>query len=216
LKQAFVRDLDDVLRVLMGHRRPAAAHCLREHREPHARAHASRAHDLAVRTALGATRAPSRASCSSKAWRSARGRRAGLGAGRRGRFQRCSALRLAIYCGAADLDRPTVLAFTLSISLGSGAFFGVIPALKYAAPQVAAALAGAARSVGAARERQRATDGLVVAQVANRARAARGLRPYDSDVRVAAGRPTPGSRTRSTCSPSTSGFRRRLRRASTA
>jgi len=167
LKQAFVRDLDDVLRVLMGTvGLLLLIACANIANLMLVRTQA-RAHDLAVRTALGATRAAIARILLLESLA------LGLVGGALGLVLAAAALPALLGLAARDLPAvlpisidPTVLAFTLSISLGSGAFFGVIPALKYAAPQVAAALAGAARSVGAARERQRATDGLVVAQVA--------------------------------------------------
>jgi putative ABC transport system permease protein len=39
---------------------------------------------------------------------------------------------------------PLVLAFTLAVALGSGLLFGLIPVFKYARPQVATGLRGAA------------------------------------------------------------------------
>jgi predicted permease len=57
-----------------------------------------------------------------------------------------------------------VLAFALAVSLGSGLVFGCVPALKYGAVSVAAKLAG--RAYSASRERHRARNSFVVAQVA--------------------------------------------------
>jgi predicted permease len=61
---------------------------------------------------------------------------------------------------------PAVLAFTLAISLGSGLLFGLIPAVKYASPHVAAMLSGTGRPHTASREHHRARNALVVMQVA--------------------------------------------------
>jgi predicted permease len=61
---------------------------------------------------------------------------------------------------------PVVLAFTFAISLGAGLLFGLIPASKYAGTRVAAVLSSGGRSQSASRERHRARNLLVVAQVA--------------------------------------------------
>lgn len=61
---------------------------------------------------------------------------------------------------------PIVLAFTLAISLAAGLLFGAIPVLKYARPQLAAALRDSSRGSSEGRERHRARNTLVVAQVA--------------------------------------------------
>jgi putative ABC transport system permease protein len=61
---------------------------------------------------------------------------------------------------------PLVLGFTLVISLGAGIAFGVIPAWRYARPQLSNALRGGGRAQSASRERRRARSVLVVVQVA--------------------------------------------------
>ena len=83
-----------------------------------------------------------------------------------------ASLRMLIAHGPATLPRlseigidPLVLAFTLVVSLLAGFFFGLIPAIKYAGPQVAAALRGGGRNMSQGRERHRARNTLVVAQV---------------------------------------------------
>jgi predicted permease len=58
-----------------------------------------------------------------------------------------------------------VLAFALAVSILSGIFFGLIPALKYAGRQLSGLLAGS-RGASDGRERQRTRNTLVVAQVA--------------------------------------------------
>ena len=64
-----------------------------------------------------------------------------------------------------EIDGP-VLLFTLAVSLVAGALFGAIPVLKYAGPHVASALRGGGRTLSQSRERHRARNVLVVAQVA--------------------------------------------------
>ena len=56
--------------------------------------------------------------------------------------------------------------FTFSLSVASGLLFGAIPVFKYARGQLGTTLRGAARTASASRERHRARNSLVVAQVA--------------------------------------------------
>ena len=83
------------------------------------------------------------------------------------------ALRVLAAYGPANLPRiheisidPSVLAFTLGISLGGGLLFGLIPVFKYARPHLSSALRGGGRSLSASKERHRARSLLVVVQVA--------------------------------------------------
>jgi predicted permease len=82
-------------------------------------------------------------------------------------------LRLLVAIGPANLPRLSeisldarALAFTLVLSLLSGLLFGLIPALKYAGPRISATLRSAGRTSSLSRERHRASNALVVAQVA--------------------------------------------------
>jgi len=59
-----------------------------------------------------------------------------------------------------------VLLFTLGISLCSGLFFGIFPALRFGRIDFVKALKDGARGSGAGRQRHRARNGLVVAQMA--------------------------------------------------
>ncbi len=61
---------------------------------------------------------------------------------------------------------PTVLAFAPAISLVAGLMFGLIPVLKYAGVHAAKRLSGFGRMASASRERHRARNALVIAQVA--------------------------------------------------
>ncbi|HUH13844.1 MAG TPA: ABC transporter permease [Longimicrobiales bacterium] len=61
---------------------------------------------------------------------------------------------------------PTVLAFTLAISVLAGLLFGAIPLLRYGRPDLVSALKEGSRGSTGGRERHRARNGLVVAQVA--------------------------------------------------
>ncbi|MGB9454802.1 MAG: ABC transporter permease [Bryobacteraceae bacterium] len=82
-------------------------------------------------------------------------------------------LRLLVAIGPANLPRldeisidPRTLAFTLALSLLAGLVLGLIPALKYASPRASIALGAAGRAGNTSRERHRARNLLVVAQVA--------------------------------------------------
>jgi predicted permease len=82
-------------------------------------------------------------------------------------------IQLLVYLQPAQLPRlneitldPIVLLFTLGVSLIAGLLFGAIPILKYARPQMASALKDSSRGSSEGRERHRARNTLVVAQVA--------------------------------------------------
>ena len=128
----------------------------------------ARQQELAVRLALGAE-------ARQVAWRAD----VGIAAA-----SRCSAaslgvalayagIQLLLYLQPAQLPRldeitldPIVLLFTLAISLVAGLLFGAIPIVKYARPHLAAALKDSSRGSSEGRERHRARNTLVVAQVA--------------------------------------------------
>ena len=81
-------------------------------------------------------------------------------------------IQLLVYLQPVQLPRlneialdPIVLLFTLGISIGAGLLFGAIPVVKYARPQMASALKDSSRGSSEGRERHRARNGLVVAQV---------------------------------------------------
>jgi len=82
-------------------------------------------------------------------------------------------LRLLLYLGPANLPRLSEisldarsLGFTLLLSVLSGFFLGAIPALRYTGARVRALHTGATRTASSSRDRQRARNVLVVAQVA--------------------------------------------------
>jgi predicted permease len=82
-------------------------------------------------------------------------------------------LRLLVTTGPATLPRlneigldGATITFALAISAVAGVFFGLMPVLKYAKPDGAAALRGGGRTASHSRERHRARNVLVVAQVA--------------------------------------------------
>jgi predicted permease len=82
-------------------------------------------------------------------------------------------VRLLVAIGPASLPRlnevsvdlPT-LGFAFALSVLSGLFLGLAPALRYAGPRISAALQSAGRTASVSRERHRARNVLAVAQVA--------------------------------------------------
>jgi predicted permease len=82
-------------------------------------------------------------------------------------------LQLLSAIGPANLPRlgeigldARALGFTLALALFSSLICGLIPALKYAGPQIALTLRSAGRNASVSRERHRARNVLVVVQVA--------------------------------------------------
>ena len=67
--------------------------------------------------------------------------------------------------GEIGID-PLVLLFTLAISLMAGLLFGLLPVMKFVTPHLASALKEGGRLSSAGRERHRARNGLVVAEIA--------------------------------------------------
>jgi putative ABC transport system permease protein len=61
---------------------------------------------------------------------------------------------------------PIVLLFALAISLGAGMLFGLLPVVKYAKPRLASALKEGGRLSSDGRQRHRARNALVVAEIA--------------------------------------------------
>ncbi|HVV46889.1 MAG TPA: ABC transporter permease, partial [Bryobacteraceae bacterium] len=125
-----------------------------------------RQHELAVRTALGATLG--RIVCSLLL----ESVLLGLCGGALGLALAWAAVRVFSASSLMNLPRmhdisidPAVMAFAFIVSLAAGLLFGLIPALKYARPRVTAGLRSEGRSLTAGRERQRARGFLVAAQV---------------------------------------------------
>ena len=97
----------------------------------------------------------------------------GLFAGALGIALAYGGIRLLVYLQPARLPRlseitldPTVLLFTLGLSILAGLLFGLFPVLKYARPQLANALKENGRGSSDGRERHRVRNTLVVSQVA--------------------------------------------------
>ena len=84
-----------------------------------------------------------------------------------------AALQVLVANGPDTLPRlreiaidPLVIVFALGLSVLSGALFGIIPVLKYAGPRLSIALRGVGRAFTQGRDRHRASNTLVVVQVA--------------------------------------------------
>jgi predicted permease len=127
----------------------------------------ARQHELALRAALGAGVARIIRSLLVESVM------LGLMGGALGVVAAYAGLRLLVAIGPANLPRlnevsmdARTFAFTLMLSVLAGLFLGLIPAFKYAGPRISAALQSAGRTVSGSRERHRARNILVVAQVA--------------------------------------------------
>ena len=126
-----------------------------------------RQHELAIRSALGATRFDiARALLIESV-------AVGVLAGALGLGLAYGAVRVLISIAPSHLPRlneisidSVVILFTLGAALLTGILFGMIPVIKYARPRIENELRGGGRSATHSRERHRARSVLVVAQVA--------------------------------------------------
>ena len=126
-----------------------------------------RQQELAVRTALGASRGQVIGALMSEAFSIS------LAGGLLGLALAYGGIQLLLALNPAQLPRleevaiePLVLGFTLAISLLAGLLFGLLPIVKYATPNLGNALKEGGRGSSDGRERHRARNTLVVAQVA--------------------------------------------------
>ena len=126
-----------------------------------------RQQELAVRTALGASRAQVIRSLMSEALTIS------VAGGGLGLALAYGGIQLLVALNPARLPRlenitidPIVLAFTVGLSVISGVLFGLLPIVKYANPHLGNALKEGGRGSSDGRERHRARNTLVVAQVA--------------------------------------------------
>ena len=126
-----------------------------------------RQQELAIRTALGAKRSQVIRELMSEAFTIS------IIGGVLGLALAYAGIQLLVALNPAQLPRleeitidPIVLAFTLGISLVAGLLFGLIPIVKYANPNLGNALKEGGRGSSDGRERHRARNTLVVAQVA--------------------------------------------------
>jgi predicted permease len=126
----------------------------------------SRQQELAVRAALGASASRIvRVLLIESMWLGLIGGALGVGLAYGG-------LRALVANAPAGLPRVSEIAidaralgFAVAVSLLSGVLFGLIPALKYRGPRIAAALHGGGRAASASRDRHRVRDALVIVQV---------------------------------------------------
>jgi predicted permease len=126
-----------------------------------------RQQELAIRTALGAKRSQVIRELMSEAFTIS------IAGGVLGLALAYAGIQLLLALNPAQLPRleeitidPIVLVFTLAISLAAGLLFGLIPIVKYANPNLGNALKEGGRGSSDGRERHRARNTLVVAQVA--------------------------------------------------
>src|SRR6185503_15658166 len=167
LKDDLVGDLDDVLWVLMGTIGMLLLIACANVANLQLVRTEIRGQELAIRAALGAARA-----------RIARGLLAeslllGLMGGGVGLGLAAVALPSLLAIAGDNLPAAlaitmdtTVLAFVPAISVVAGLAFGLIPVIKYAGVHAAKRLGGVGRAMSTSRERHRARNALVVAQVA--------------------------------------------------
>jgi predicted permease len=127
----------------------------------------SRQQELATRKALGATTGNLASALLTESVM------LGLAGGTLGLGFAYAALRLLRAIGPDFLPRldsisldPTVILFTLAISLLAGLLFGLIPVLKYASPNANSILRAGGRALSQSKERHQARNTLVVVQTA--------------------------------------------------
>ena len=167
LKQAVVGDVGKLLWVLMGSiGLVLLVACANVANLLLVRAE-GRQQEMAIRTALGATRGRIAAEFLLESLA------LGLMGGVLGLALAWGALHLLVAMAPSGLPRlsdihidAVVLVFTLGISLFASLLFGSIPALKYAGARMVAGLREGSRTLGHSRERHRARSVLVAIQVA--------------------------------------------------
>jgi len=126
-----------------------------------------RQQELAVRTALGASRAQVARELLVESVM------LGLIGGALGVAVAYGAVRLLVYLAPANFPRlheiaidPVVLAFALVISVAASFVFGLVPVFKHARPRLGTAIRAGGRTYSEGRERHRMRSTLVVVQVA--------------------------------------------------
>ena len=167
LKDTFVADLDKVLWVLMGTIGMLLAVACANVANLHLVRTQGRAQELALQSALGASRGRIVLAILRESVL------LGIAGGALGLLLAALVLPVLLATAAADLPTvlavtidPIVIAFALGVSLVAGVVFGAAPVLRYAGPRVADALRAAGRGHSTSRERHRVHRSLIAAQVA--------------------------------------------------
>jgi putative ABC transport system permease protein len=167
LKETFIADLDNVLLVLMGTIGMLLAVACANVANLHLVRTEARAQELAIQAALGASRGRIVLAILGESVL------LGIAGGVLGLLLAALLLPVLLATAAANLPTvlavtidPTVIVFTLGVSLVAGAVFGAAPVLRYAGPGVANALRAAGRGYSTGRERHRVHRSLIAAQVA--------------------------------------------------
>jgi predicted permease len=167
LKQHVVGDLDDVLWVLMGTMGLLLLVACANVANLHLVRTEARGQELAIRAALGAGGGAIARSLLVESVL------LGLLGGAVGLALATASLPVLLSMAAQELPSvlevaidPTVVVFTIAISLGSGLLFGLVSVVKHARTRISATLSGTGRSYSPTRERHRARHSLVVVQVA--------------------------------------------------
>jgi predicted permease len=167
LKETFVGDLDDVLLVLMGTIAMLLAIACANVANLHLVRTEGRAHELAIQSALGASRGRIALALLRESLL------LGLIGGVLGVGLAALALPVLLATAGDELPAvlavtidPTVIAFAVAVSVASGVIFGTVPALRYAGPRVSGMLRAGGRAHTTSRERHRVHHGLIAAQVA--------------------------------------------------
>ena len=166
LKETFVGDLDEVLLVLMGTIGLMLAVACANVANLQLIRTETRAHELAIQSALGASRGRiALALMRESVLLALVGGALGLA---------LAAVGLPVLLAAAAGELPsmltvtidaTVVAFAVAVSLAVGILFGAVPVLRYAGPRVAGTLRTAGRGHTTSRDRHRVHQGLIAAQV---------------------------------------------------
>ncbi len=167
LKDTFIADLANVLWVLMGTIGMLLAVACANVANLHLVRTEARAQELAIQSALGASRRRIVLSLLRESVL------LGIAGGVLGLLLAALLLPVLLATAAADLPTvlavtidPTVIVFALGVSLVAGVVFGAAPVLRYAGPRVSNALRAAGRGYSTGRERHRVHRSLIAAQVA--------------------------------------------------
>jgi predicted permease len=166
LKETFVGDLGDVLLVLMGTIGLLLAVACANVANLQLIRTETRAHELAIQSALGASRGRIALALVRESVLLA------LVGGALGLALAAAVLPVLLAAAAGELPSmltvtidATVVAFAVAVSFAAGVVFGAVPVLRYAGRRAAGTLRTAGRSHTTSRERHRVHHALIAAQV---------------------------------------------------